>query len=644
LFSQDTELLMMVTNSLRQDLSHLNQFVVGLALAALANIGSAQMGRDLAPDIEKLLSSPNAYIRKKAALCAVRVIRKVPDVSERFTSKVKGLLGDKNHGVLLTGVQLMIDLCKADSHNISMFKPAVPALVNMLKNLVVSGHKPEYEIGGLCDPFLQVKLLTALRVLGTRDARASDAMNDILSQVTTNTESLRNVGNSILYEAVQTIMTIDANEGLRNLAINILGRFLVNRDNNIRYVALNTLSKVVRSNFSAVQRHRSTIVDCLKDPDISIRRRALDLVYSLVNRKNIRPLVGELLGYLLVADEELRPDITAKLCMVTGKFAPSKKWHVDTILRVMMLAGQYIPENVISDTVALVSQSTEVQAYAVRRFFSALKKEPSKKPLVYVAVWCLGEFGDLLTVADGEDYVLGEGEVVDLLIRVLNHPVADDLTREYCLSALAKLSARYSAAQQSTILKVFAKYQVSIDLEVQARACEFASLINKTPNQLQRVMDRVPPLVLHGDDMGEDQYLDDEGDNDPLTDRPVRNKREVTVAAAVSTPAKQEALIDLEGLLGGAAAAPSPSPAAPAAAGGSGGALDLLSVLMPGTGGPAPLQNAPAPAGGGGGGGLDALLDLSPGMGGGGGGGVGLAAAPVAQVVTAPPQPIIVFD
>jgi AP-1 complex subunit gamma-1 len=327
--------------------------------------------------------------------------------------------------------------------------------------------------------------------------------------------------------------------------------------------------------------------------------------------------------------------------MVTGKFAPSKKWHVDTILRVMMLAGQYIPENVISDTVALVSQSTEVQAYAVRRFFSALKKEPSKKPLVYVAVWCLGEFGDLLTVADGEDYVLGEGEVVDLLIRVLNHPVADDLTREYCLSALAKLSARYSAAQQSSILKVFAKYQVSIDLEVQARACEFASLINKTPNQLQRVMDRVPPLVLHGDDMGEDQYLDDEGDNDPLADRPVRNKREVTVAAAVSTPAKQEALIDLEGLLGGATAAPSPSPAAPAAAGGSGGALDLLSVLMPGTGGgAAPVQTAPAPSGGGG---LDALLDLSPGMGG-GGGGAGLAAAPVAQVVTAPPQPIIVFD
>jgi hypothetical protein len=48
------------------------------------------------------------------------------------------------------------------------------------------------------------------------------------------------------------------------------------------------LPQVVAVDTQAVQRHRATIVDCVKDADVSIRRRALELVYSLVNEGNIR--------------------------------------------------------------------------------------------------------------------------------------------------------------------------------------------------------------------------------------------------------------------------------------------------------------------------------------------------------------------
>lgn len=70
----------------------------------------------------------------------------------------------------------------------------------------------------------------------------------------------------------------------------------------------------------AVQRHRNTIVDCLKDPDISIRRRALHLIYSLVDANNVTVLVRELLNFLVVADQEFRADLTAKLCYVSEKY------------------------------------------------------------------------------------------------------------------------------------------------------------------------------------------------------------------------------------------------------------------------------------------------------------------------------------
>jgi len=49
-------------------LRHVNQYVVGLALAAIGNIASAELARDCAPDVEKLLDCPNPYIRKKVCI------------------------------------------------------------------------------------------------------------------------------------------------------------------------------------------------------------------------------------------------------------------------------------------------------------------------------------------------------------------------------------------------------------------------------------------------------------------------------------------------------------------------------------------------------------------------------------------------
>lgn len=56
-------------------------------------------------------------------------------------------------------------------------------------------------------------------------------------KVATNTDSSKNVGNSILYETVLTVLEIEADTGLRVMAINILGKFLSNKDNNIRSVS-----------------------------------------------------------------------------------------------------------------------------------------------------------------------------------------------------------------------------------------------------------------------------------------------------------------------------------------------------------------------------------------------------------------------
>lgn len=57
------------------------------------------------------------------------------------------------------------------------------ALVRILKNIHKAGYAPEYDVGNISDPFLQVQLLKLLRILGEDCQPASDKMNEVLAMV-----------------------------------------------------------------------------------------------------------------------------------------------------------------------------------------------------------------------------------------------------------------------------------------------------------------------------------------------------------------------------------------------------------------------------------------------------------------------------
>ena len=100
------------------------------------------MARDLFPEVETIIASSNPYIRRKAALCAMRICKKVPDLQEHFIDKAKALLSDRNHGVMLTGLTLVTSMCEADEEDedreqstVDIFKPLTGGLVKSLKSL-----------------------------------------------------------------------------------------------------------------------------------------------------------------------------------------------------------------------------------------------------------------------------------------------------------------------------------------------------------------------------------------------------------------------------------------------------------------------------------------------------------------------------
>jgi AP-1 complex subunit gamma-1 len=125
----------------------------------------------LAPDVARQLGSSNPYVRKKAALALIRILKRLPELCDDYVDRIATLLKDRSHGVLITAVQLLADVLRLQPALCHRFARITPSLVKLLRNLLNLGYSPEHDIAGIADPFLQVKLLKVLTILGCEAAQ-----------------------------------------------------------------------------------------------------------------------------------------------------------------------------------------------------------------------------------------------------------------------------------------------------------------------------------------------------------------------------------------------------------------------------------------------------------------------------------------
>lgn len=501
LMDEKSEVLLLTTSTIKKDLESNNQYIVAVALNAIGEVCTPYMCRELASEITKLMNNPNPYIKKKAALACSKIIRKCPEFLETVSDKLSTFFEDKNHGVLLCGLSLAIQVFNQDDSNVSQYSKYLKNMIRYLRNLVSTNYAPEYDINGITDPFLQVKILEVLQYFGRGNAEASDEMNDLLANISTNTDSSKNTGNAVLYELVRTIIGIESNPGLKSLGSNILGKFLAHKDNNYKYIALNTLQEVAKTDINSVQKHKVIILDCLKDNDVSIKRRALDLVYLIINQNNIKQIVKECLNFLLVAENEFKLELTTKISQSLEKYSPSIKWHIDTLIKMLCLSGNFVSEDTLSSTINLIVSTKELHLYSVHKLFITMMNNLGQEGLIKVGVYVLGEFGSLLVNnpvqgPDGETISVNEQEVMNLLESINNKRFSNPSIKEYLLNCLVKLSTKFNSSG-SSIKRMIDQETRSYHCEVQQRAVEYAVFNDYDNIDLKRnVTYNIPPSKL----------------------------------------------------------------------------------------------------------------------------------------------------
>ncbi|KAH1108980.1 hypothetical protein J1N35_012748 [Gossypium stocksii] len=486
LLNENHDFLRLAINTVRNDIIGRNETFQCLALTLVGNIGGREFAESLAPDVQKLLlsSSCRPLVRKKAALCLLRLFRKNPDVVnvDGWADRMTQLLDERDLGVLTSSMSLLVALV---SNNHEAYWTCLPKCVKILERLARNQDVPqEYTYYGIPSPWLQVKTMRALQYFPTiEDPNTRRTLFEVLQRILMGTDVVKNVNknnasHAVLFEALALVMHLDAEKEMMSQCVALLGKFIAVREPNIRYLGLENMTRmlIVADVQESIKRHQAQIITSLKDPDISICRRALDLLYGMCDITNAKDIVEELLQYLNSADFTMREELSLKAAILAEKFAPDLSWYVDVILQLIEKAGDLISDDIWFRVVQFVTNNDDLQPYAAAKAKEYLDKPAVDEKMVKVCAYILGEYSHLLARRPG----CSPKEIFSIIHEKL--PSVSTTTIPLLLSAYAKILMHTQPPDQvlqNQIWTIFTKYESCIDAEIQQRAVEYFALSRK---------------------------------------------------------------------------------------------------------------------------------------------------------------------
>lgn len=254
--------MILVCNSLLNDLNHPNEFICGCTLRFLCKIHEAELLDPLIPAIKKNLEHRHYYVRANAVLSLHSVYKIFPDMVSDAPELLEAFLDGETDRMARRNAFLC--LFQMDH------KRATSFLVDNWEQIDKFG-----------DGFQQVVLELARKVCKANPSEKSRFVRIIY-------QLLQSENPSVSYEAASTLCSLSSAPTAIRAAASCFCQLVVSHsDNNVKLIVLERISSLKKHHLKVLQELIMDVLRALSSPNLDIRRKTLDIATELISPSNI---------------------------------------------------------------------------------------------------------------------------------------------------------------------------------------------------------------------------------------------------------------------------------------------------------------------------------------------------------------------
>ncbi|TYI15282.1 hypothetical protein ES332_A08G175600v1 [Gossypium tomentosum] len=491
--NEDHDLIILIVNTIQKDLKSDNYLVVCVALNAVCKLINEETIPAVLPQIVELLAHPKEAVRKKAIMALHRFYQKSPSSVSHLVSNFRKRLCDNDPGVMGATLCPLFDLITND---VNSYKDLVISFVSILKQVAERRLPKAYDYHQMPAPFIQIKLLKILALLGSGDKQASENMYTVVGDIFRKCDSSSNIGNAVLYECICCVSSIYPNPKLLESAADAISRFLKSDSHNLKYMGIDALGRLIKISPEIAEQHQLAVIDCLEDPDDTLKRKTFELLYKMTKSTNVEVIVDRMIDYMIsINDNHYKTEIASRCVELAEQFAPSNQWFIQTMNKVFEHAGDLVNIKVAHNLMRLIAEGfgeddntadSQLRSSAVESYLYILGEPKLPSVFLQVICWVLGEYG----TADGKysaSYITGK------LCDVAEAYSNDETVKAYAVTALMKIYAFEIAAGRMVDMlpechSLMEEFLASHSTDLQQRAYELQAVIGLDAHAVESIM------------------------------------------------------------------------------------------------------------------------------------------------------------